>query len=132
MVVFPGEALEVRQDAQDKALSRWSVLAAALLIAMIGFFSGNVRESQTERNIHSSDKSGGQQVSRREPVRALVVIERRDGASNHWHGADGGFSPAAQDIALPIFKLAVSPVAGSATAATAYWPAALPRAPPAF
>lgn len=130
MAVFPGEALEVTQNAQEKALSRWSVLAAALLIAMIGLFSVGTRESQAERSVHSSNKTDGQQISRRDPIRAIVVLERRDAGANHWQNADAAAPPAAWSTAFSAFKLAKPATIAFVRSPTDFWPAPLPRAPP--
>ncbi|MGK6315965.1 hypothetical protein [Neorhizobium sp. DT-125] len=118
---------------EDHLLSRWPVLAAALLIAaLFGLLSGVVKDGQFPRGIQSADKStDAPHLSKREPLRAVVSADRKDATGAHWQAGDGALAPRSVEIAFPHHASALAPRPTSDPAALSFWPGSLPRAPPA-
>ncbi|EUB96249.1 hypothetical protein PMI07_001851 [Rhizobium sp. CF080] len=133
MALFPQDKRMRDGREQESLLSRWPVFAAALLIAaLFGLLSGVVKDVQFPRGAVSADKSGDTpHLSKREPLRALAAMDRKDGTGAQWHTGDGALEARAIEISFPIFVSAVASKPSSDPAIYPFWHGSLPRAPPA-
>ena len=133
MAVFPRETHRKSLNARDRFLPRWPVFATAFLILFIGFLPGVVRDAELTRSLQpSGNRADTPHVAKREPLRALAALERKEGGGSHWTGADGLILP--QGVAQVLSYHRASVVLGMARspARPSFWPAPLPRAPPSI
>jgi hypothetical protein len=119
-------------DAGDRFLRRYPVLAVALLVFLLGTMPGIVRNADLWRALQPSGGSADvPHYAKREPLRALAAIERKDSqSSGHWLGADGILPPQLASQGHPDQTAGASAVADSESGAFRFWPSRLPRAPP--
>lgn len=133
MAVFPRETRLADLTARDHLPARWSVLAAALLIALFGLISGLARDGEFARGLQSSDKSADSpHFSKREPLRAIAPAERREQTASHWLGVDGALIPSVATLVFPLNGTAPEKAAALDPHGAAFWPVPLPRASPAI
>ncbi|MDE1158380.1 MAG: hypothetical protein PW791_08905 [Neorhizobium sp.] len=131
MAVFPRETRLADMTARDHLPVRWSVLAAALLIAFFGLISGLARDGEFARGLQSTDKSADSpHFAKREPMRAIAPAERRDQTTSHWLDLDGALLPSIAVLAFPQNGIVPEKAAALAPHGAAYWPVPLPRASP--
>jgi hypothetical protein len=131
MAVFPREAHVEGPDGQDHFLRRWPVFAIALLILLLGSLPGIVREAELWRSLQASgSNSDALHLAKREPLRALAALERKEGQASQWLGADGMLVPAADTIVAPGHLRITAQDIPESAARLPFWPAPLPRAPP--
>ncbi len=130
MAVFPRKrknGLHARSD-----LARLPVLAAAFLIAFFGLVTGAPRNADIAASARAVDDRSDRtpSLSKRDPIRAVSIADRKDGASSHFSGDDG--LPASAFFALPevLYTAARAPADGRSPVERDMWPGALPRAPP--
>ncbi|CDN48227.1 Hypothetical protein RG540_CH20580 [Neorhizobium galegae bv. orientalis str. HAMBI 540] len=133
MALFPQDKRMRDGREQESLLSRWPVFAAALLIAaLFGLLSGVVKDVQFPRGVLSADKSSDTpHLTKREPLRALAAMDRKDGTGAHWPTGDGALEARAIEISFPIFVSAFASKPSSDPTAHPFWHGSLPRAPPA-
>jgi len=133
MALFPRDKRTRNGRRQESLLSRWPVFAAALLIAaLFGLLSGVVKEVQSPRGVLSADKgSDAPHLTKREPLRALAAMDRKDGTSAYWQAGGGALEARAIEIGFPVFVSAFASKPSSGPAASPFWHGSLPRAPPA-
>lgn len=131
MAVFPMGTQETIRQAQGDALSRWKYVAAALLIALIGFVAGSIRDGQSLRIVHSADKDAGTpHANKREPARMPAMAERRDGGTLHLGDLDGALPPVRLSAEAEMAAFITLALPESTVRIGSFWPASLPRAPP--
>ncbi|WP_220324616.1 hypothetical protein [Rhizobium wenxiniae] len=113
-------------------LARLPVLAAAFLIALFGLLAGSPRNTDIAASARPVDDRSDRSpaLTKREPLRAVSIAERKDGTGNHASTDEG--LPAPQFFALPakIYTAAQAPGHKNALFSGDDWPSALPRAPP--
>ncbi|MDR6818540.1 hypothetical protein J2X76_003717 [Neorhizobium sp. 2083] len=133
MALFPRDKRTRNGRRQESLLSRWPVFAAALLIAaLFGLLSGVVKDVQFPRGAVSADKSNDTpHLTKREPLRALAAMDRKDGTGAHWQTAGGALEARAIEISFPVFASAFASKQSSDPATSPFWHGSLPRAPPA-
>jgi hypothetical protein len=133
MALFPQDKRTRNGREQESHLSRWPVFAAALLIAaLFGLLSSVVKDVQFPRGILSADRtSDTPHLTKREPLRALAALDRKDATGAHWPAGGGALEARAIEIAFPIFVPAFASKPSSHPAASPFWHGSLPRAPPA-
>lgn len=132
MVLFPLHKRTRPERDEDVLFSRWTVFAAALLIAaLFGLLSGVVKDAQFPRGVQSADKSSdAPNLSKREPLRSLVATDRTERAGAQSTSSDGALVPGLAEITFAFHASATTPSPSFDRAAFAFWPASLPRAPP--
>lgn len=110
-------------------LARLPVLAAAFLIALFGLLAGSPRNAEIATSARPVDDRSPV-LTKRDPLRAVSIAERKDGAGAHASNNEG--LPAPQFVALPAVNYATARASGHNNAVIAGddWPSALPRAPP--
>ena len=133
MALFPQDKRMRDGREQENHLSRWPVFAAALLIAaLFGLLSSVVKDVQFPRGILAADRtSDTPHLTKREPLRALAAMDRKDATGAHWHTGGGALEASAIGISFPIFVPAFASKPSSDPAASPFWHGSLPRAPPA-
>ncbi len=133
MALFPQDKRMRDGRGQESLLSRWPVFAAALLIAaLFGLLSGVVKDVQFPRGVLSADKNSDTlHLTKREPLRALAAMDRKDGTGTHWHMGGGALEARAVEISFPIFVSAFAAKPSFRRAVYPFWHGSLPRAPPA-
>lgn len=113
-------------------LARLTVLAAAFLIALFGLLAGSPRNAEIATSARPVDDRSDRSpaLTKRDPLRAVSIAERKDGAGSHASNNEG--LPAPQFVALPAVNYATARASGhnNAVIASDDWPSALPRAPP--
>ncbi len=132
MAVFPPEAHGDSLNAQDRPLQRWPLLAVAFLFLLFSTLPGIVRGADLWRSLQPTGSSAdGPYFAKREPLRALAAVERRDGqAGGHAQTADGILVPAALSLASPRYALLGDRASTADICPIPFWPGPLPRAPP--
>jgi hypothetical protein len=132
MAVFPAGAHRNGPEVQDGVLQRWPVFAVALLLLLIASLPGLGRGADLWRSLQPSGSSADTPfVAKREPLRALAALERRDGQpGTPWTGADGMIAPAAWALLEPGIARATAVLSRALPYRTSFWPSPLPRAPP--
>ncbi|MBO0141763.1 hypothetical protein JZX87_11390 [Agrobacterium sp. Ap1] len=113
-------------------LARLPVLVAAFLIALFGMLAGSPRNAEIATSARPVDDRSDRSpvLTKREPLRAVSIAERKDGAGTHASTDEG--LPAPQFFALPTvaYTAARAPGHNNAVIADDDWPSTLPRAPP--
>ena len=131
MAVFPLRNRSKGERVQAD-LARLPVLAAAFLIALFGLLAGSPRNTEIATSARPMDDRSDRSpaLTKREPLRAVSVAERKDATGAHASTDEG--LPAPQFFALPahIYTAAKAPDHKNALFAGDDWPGALPRAPP--
>ncbi len=137
MIVFPRETLARRLASQDSILRRRPVLAAApllvlaLLVLLLGTLPGFAREAALCRGLQTLGSKGDiPTLAKREPLRALAALERKDGQGSQWLSADGFLVPAPVAAGIPTGIHWYLGSLGKALDRSPFWPAPLARAPP--
>jgi hypothetical protein len=113
-------------------LARLPVLAAAFLIAFFGLIAGVPRNADLAVSARPIDDRTDRSpaVSKRDPIRAVTIAERKDGASGHVASDDGLPPPAFFVLATHHYAAALALEYRSAAIERHTRPGALPRAPP--
>ena len=131
MAVFPLRNRKKGQFAKSD-LSRLPVLAAAFLIALFGLLAGSPRNAEIATSARPIDDRSDRSpaLTKREPLRAVSIIDRKDGTGSHVSIDDG--LPAPQFFVLPVKAYTAAQASGHKNALFSgdAWPGALPRAPP--
>lgn len=113
-------------------LARLPILAAAFLIALFGLLAGSPRNTEIATSARPVDDRSDRSptLTKRDPLRAVSIAERKDSTGNHASVDEG--LPAFQSPALPanVYMAARAPGHKNALFARDDWPSALPRAPP--
>lgn len=137
MIVFPRETLARRLASQDSILRRRPLLVSApllfiaLVVLLLGTLPGVAREAVLSRSLQTSGSNGDvPALAKREPLRALAALERKDGQGSQWLSADGVLVPTQHAAAVPVGPYSCSDSLGSAFGHASFWPAPLARAPP--
>jgi hypothetical protein len=131
MAVFPRETRLAELAARDHLPARWSLLAAALLIAFFGLISGLARDGEFSRGLQSTDKSADSpHFAKREPLRAVAPAERREQTAGHWLDLDGALLPSIAAISFSQGGTVPAKAADLDPHGAAFWPVPLPRASP--
>ena len=131
MAVFPREAHVEGLNGQDHFLRRWPVFAVALLVLLLGSLPGVVREAEIWRSLQpSGSNSDTPHIAKREPLRALAALDRKDGQSSQWLSADGMLLPSALQLIVPGQRRITANEPPKEAVRLPFWPAPLPRAPP--
>lgn len=131
MAVFPRETHRAQLDAGDRFLRRYPVLAVALLVLVLGAMPGIGRNADLWRCLQpSGGSSETPHFAKREPLRALVAIERKESQAAHWLGTDGILPPQSSALAPAQRSGLVSASVKTKNASSGFWPAHRPRAPP--
>ncbi|OHV76607.1 hypothetical protein [Rhizobium sp. LCM 4573] len=112
---------------------RWPVLAAAMLIAaFFGLISGVVKEVRVPGGVLAAEgNSEIPHLTKREPLRAVLSADRKDGGGPHWTGHDGALEARAVETAFRSGGSALALPRPAAAALPAAGRAFQPRAPPA-
>lgn len=131
MAVFPLRNRKTGGRVQAD-LARLPVLAAAFLIALFGLLAGSPRNADIATSARPVDDRSDRSpaLTKRDPLRAVSIAERKDSTGNQA-AIDNGL-PAPQFFALPanVYASAKAPGHKNAWFAADDWPGALPRAPP--
>ncbi|AYD01198.1 hypothetical protein [Neorhizobium sp. NCHU2750] len=131
MAVLPLRNRKKAERAQVD-LARLPVIAAAFLIALFGLLAGTPRNTDLSASTRPIDDRSdrGPSLTKREPVRAITVAERKDATAAQVTSHDG--LPAPTAFTLP--ENAYAAAQGINRAVSLHlrldWPGALPRAPP--
>ncbi|RWX78399.1 hypothetical protein EPK99_07200 [Neorhizobium lilium] len=118
-------------DARDRLLRRWPVVAIALLILLLGSLPGIVREAELWRSLQASGSNADTPYfGKREPLRALAALERKDGQGSQWLSSDGILIPTTIELDAPDYIRSLTNDFGAPALHLPFWPGPLPRAPP--
>jgi hypothetical protein len=131
MAVFPLRNRKKAKRAQID-LARLPVLAAAFLIALFGLLAGTPRNGDIAASARPIDDRSDRApaLTKREPLRAITVADRKDGTSSHFSSADGLPAPVFFVLPAHLYAAAKAPSRQALPVDRASWPGALPRAPP--
>jgi hypothetical protein len=131
MAVWPlrhhGKGSSARVD-----LARLPVLVAAFLIALFGFLPGTPRNTDIAASARPMDDRSDRSpvLAKRDPIRAVAVAERKDGAGGHFPH-DDGFLPASSILPTNHDPIAArAPCCVRMTVEDGTWPGVRARAPP--
>ncbi len=131
MAVFPLRNRKTGGRVQAD-LARLPVLVAAFLIALFGLLAGSPRNTEIATSARPVDDRSDRSpaLTKREPLRAVSIAERKDGSGSHVSTDEG--LPAPRYFVLPanVYTAAQAPRHKNALFAGDDWPSALPRAPP--
>jgi hypothetical protein len=131
MAVFPLRNRKKGQCARSD-LARLPVLAAAFLIALFGLLAGSPRNTEVAASARPIDDRSDRSpaLTKRDPLRAVSVVDRKDSTGSHVSTDDG--LPAPQFFALPanVYTAAHAQGHKNTLFVGKDWPGALPRAPP--
>lgn len=132
MAVLPLRNRNRTNDARID-LARLPVLAAAFLIALFGLLAGTPRSNgdltASARPLDDrSDRSPA--LTKRDPVRAVTIAERKDGSGGQTASDDGLPPPDFFVLSVPPFSAALAAELSVAPSRRIGWPGTLPRAPP--
>lgn len=131
MAVFPLRNRKTGGRVQAD-LARLPVLAAAFLIALFGLLAGSPRNADIATSARPVDDRSDRSpaLTKRDPLRAVSIAERKDNTGNQA-SIDNGL-PAPRFFALPAnaYASAKAPSHKNALFSADDWPGALPRAPP--
>jgi hypothetical protein len=132
MALFPRSKRMTSEHGRDNLPPRWTLLAAALLIAgLFGFLTGAVKDAQFTRGVQAAAKGPETpHLAKRDPFRAVATAERKDSTGNHSPEPGGALVPRLDGIAFFADMRLASLPAASIFADRPYWPGPLPRAPP--
>ncbi len=131
MAVFPlrNRKMGLRVQAD---LARLPVLAAAFLIALFGLLAGSPRNTDIATAARPVDDRSDRSpaLTKREPLRAVSIAERKDGTGSHASTDEGLPAPQFFALSAQIYAAARGQGHKNAVIARDDWPSALPRAPP--
>lgn len=113
-------------------LARVPVLVAAFLIALFGFLPATPRSTDITASARPLDDRSDRSpaLTKRDPIRAVAIAERKDGAGGHFAHDDGFVPPAFFIHAADEHAAARLPSYQDMATAGSPWPGARPRAPP--
>jgi hypothetical protein len=131
MAVFPLWKRSNGSCAQSD-LARLPILAAAFLIALFGMIAGAPRNADIATSARPVDDRSDRSpaLTKREPLRAVTVLERKDGTGGHMLGGEGLPAPGFITLREHHYAAAHARDYQSAAIERSFWPGALPRAPP--
>jgi len=113
-------------------LARLPILAAAFLIALFGLLAGTPRNGDLAASARPLDDRSDRSpaLTKREPLRAITVADRKDGAGGHISTDDGLPAPAFFVLPAHIHVAAQATHRATQLLPRIGWPGTLPRAPP--
>lgn len=131
MAVFPlrNRKMGLRVQAD---LARLPVLAAAFLIALCGLLAGSPRNTDIATSARPVDDRSDRSpaLTKREPLRAVSIADRKDGTGSHASTDEDLPAPQFFALSAQIYAAARGQGHKNAVIARDDWPSALPRAPP--
>jgi hypothetical protein len=113
-------------------LARLPVLAAAFLIAVFGLLAGAPRNVDLAAAARPADDRSDRSptLTKRDGLRAVTIVERKDNSGGHIATNDGLPPPAFFEIATHRYAAARALDSRRPSIKRITWPGALPRAPP--
>jgi hypothetical protein len=113
-------------------LARLPVLVAAFLIALFGLLPGTPRNTDVAVSARPLDDRSDRApaLTKRDPVRAVAIAERKDGAGSHFSNDEGFVPPSVIVLADHDHVAARAPCCHRIAVDDGTWPGARPRAPP--